>query len=123
MRCDRKVRSVSFFMICEQCLTPEFVSILIKQLGPVNHWRDRCPVSGVLFWNGAAAMLKHLRITMAQTQGHQASFWMGSPLKFNMVHLKISPWKRRFRKLESIILRFHGKKFGGGGIFFMAKTE
>ena len=38
------------------------------------------------------------------------SIWTGifTPPKFNMVHLKINPWKRRFL-LETIIFRFHVK--------------
>ena len=117
-----------FFMICEQCLTPDptpkkftqFVSILIKQLGPVNHWRDRkgCPAS-------SSGMVLQLCSNISGSPWLKRKvIRLHSGWALPMVHLlKISPWKRRFRKLESIILRFHGKKFGGDIFFSCAKTE
>ena len=44
--------------------------------------------------------------------------WKTTPLKFNMVHLKISHWKRRFF-LESNIFRFHVKFWGCTCLFGM----
>ena len=38
-----------------------------------------------------------------------------TPLKFKMVHLKISPWERRVL-LKTIIFRLHVQPFGGGNM-------
>ena len=47
----------------------------------------------------------------------QGNFQVAGELKFNMLHLKIRPWKRRFRTWKP---SFSGSMLNFGGVLFLA---
>ena len=77
-----------------------------------------CVVSKIHQTDKPLSLLPHTlrdQYTSGQIQGN---FQTAGELKFNMVHLKIRPWKRRFRTWKQ---SFSGSMLNLGGVLLLAK--